>query len=150
MIRYIILRTELTNNCIFWLYKAYLNALYFLLSIYFIIMIMIFCCLVNTLLSREVTIVIIGLDKRIKSLREANKWTQTQLAKKLNITRASVNAWEMGISNPSTEYIVKLAKIFDVSTDYLLGLNNYATINITGLSISDVSIIYNLANRLKR
>lgn len=93
---------------------------------------------------------IIGLDKRIKSLRETNKWTQTQLAKKLNITRASVNAWEMGISNPSTEYIVELAKIFDVSADYLLGLNNNATININGLSVSDVSIIYNLTNRLKK
>ena len=54
---------------------------------------------------------------RIKKLREENNMTQTILAKKLGITRSSVNAWEMGISVPSTQYIVELANIFDVSTE---------------------------------
>ena len=57
---------------------------------------------------------------RIKQLRLSNNMTQTDLAKKLNITRSSVNAWEMGISTPSTAYIVELAQLFHVSTDYLL------------------------------
>ena len=39
---------------------------------------------------------------RIKSLREKQNKTQTELAKQLGITRSSVNAWEMGISVPST------------------------------------------------
>ena len=46
---------------------------------------------------------------RIKDLREENRMTQSDLARKLSITRASVNAWEMGISVPSTQYIVELA-----------------------------------------
>ena len=58
---------------------------------------------------------------RIKSLREQQNITQSDLAKQLGITRSSVNAWEMGISVPSTQYIVELAHIFNVSTDYLLG-----------------------------
>ena len=49
---------------------------------------------------------------RIKQLRLSNNMTQTELAKKLNITRSSVNAWEMGISTPSTTYIVELAQLF--------------------------------------
>ena len=39
---------------------------------------------------------------KIKLLREASHLTQTELAKKLNITRSCVNAWEMGISVPAT------------------------------------------------
>ena len=58
------------------------------------------------------------IAEKIKKLREANHWTQAQLAKKLNITRSSVNAWEMGISAPSTLYLVELSQLFMVSTDY--------------------------------
>ena len=61
---------------------------------------------------------------KIKDLREKQNLTQTALAKRLGITRSSVNAWELGISVPSTQYIVELAHIFHVSTDYLLGLTN--------------------------
>ena len=40
---------------------------------------------------------------RIKALREQKKMTQAELAKRLGITRSGVNAWEMGISVPSTQ-----------------------------------------------
>ena len=60
---------------------------------------------------------------RIKVLREQQNLTQADLAKQLGITRSSVNAWEMGISVPSTQYLMELAAIFQVSTDYLLGLS---------------------------
>ena len=92
---------------------------------------------------------VIGLDNRIKKLREAKGWTQSELGKKMKVTRASVNAWEMGISNPSTDYLVDLAKIFDVSSDFLLGLKESSTINVNGLSVNDVSIIYTIIERLR-
>ena len=57
---------------------------------------------------------------KIKFLREQIGLTQSDLAKRLGITRSSVNAWEMGSSVPSTQYVVELANIFRVSTDYLL------------------------------
>ena len=63
------------------------------------------------------------VSDRIKHLRETKAMTQSDLAKELGITRSSVNAWEMGISVPSTQYIVELASIFKVSTDYLLGVD---------------------------
>ena len=46
------------------------------------------------------------IEERIRDLREKGHMTQTALAKKLGITRSSVNAWEMGISVPSTQYLV--------------------------------------------
>lgn len=87
---------------------------------------------------------------RIKALREENRMTQSDLARKLSITRASVNAWEMGISVPSTQYIVELAGIFNVSTDYLLDVVPSASINISGLTEADVRIVYALIEHLRK
>ena len=47
---------------------------------------------------------------KIKLLREQKGLTQAELARKLGLTRAGVNAWEMGLSMPSTQYIVELAR----------------------------------------
>lgn len=49
---------------------------------------------------------------KIKMLRNANNMTQSELARKLNITRSSVNAWEMGISIPSTTFIDRTGPTF--------------------------------------
>lgn len=89
------------------------------------------------------------IAERIKFLREQKEYTQTELAKKLGITRSSVNAWEMGISVPSTQYIVELSNIFSVSTDYLLGVEKTSTIDISGLTEQDIEMIYTLAEYLK-
>lgn len=80
----------------------------------------------------------------IKSLRQRSGLTQSDLAKKLNITRSSVNAWEMGISIPSTQYVVELAQIFKVSADYILGISRDNIINIASLTEEQTKIIFSL------
>ncbi len=87
--------------------------------------------------------------EKIKQLREKNNFTQSALAKKLNVTRSSVNAWEMGISVPSTALIVDLARLFQVSTDYLLGLNETATLDISMLNDKETIILYELVQYFK-
>ena len=82
--------------------------------------------------------------ERIKQLREKNNLTQSSLAKKLNVTRSSVNAWEMGISVPSTALIVDLARLFHISTDYLLGLDENLTLDISSLNEKEIMILYEL------
>ena len=89
------------------------------------------------------------IAEKIKILREQNKWTQTQLSKKLGITRSAVNGWEMGISIPSTQYIVELAQIFKVSTDFLLGVNTTCSINVAGLTDEDIAAVNNLVKHLR-
>ena len=86
---------------------------------------------------------------KIKTLREQKGITQAELAKQLGITRSSVNAWEMGISVPSTQYIVELAYIFKVSTDYLLGVDMTSTVNVAGLSEKDIQIVNALISHLR-
>lgn len=86
---------------------------------------------------------------RIKVLREQNGLTQTDLAKRLGITRSSVNAWEMGISVPSTQYVVELAQIFKVSTDHLLCVDHTATISVAGLSEKDIQLLHSIILHLR-
>lgn len=86
---------------------------------------------------------------RIKALREQKGITQAELAKRLDITRSSVNAWEMGISVPSTQYIVELSKLFKVSTDYLLGVESSATVSVAGLTEKDIQLIHNIIEHLR-
>lgn len=81
---------------------------------------------------------------RIRQLRENRCWTQSQLARALGITRSSVNAWELGISVPSTQYMVELASLFGVSTDYLLGLEQTAAVSVSGLTEGDIQMVHQL------
>jgi len=85
----------------------------------------------------------------IKTLRKKNNLSQSSLAKKLNVTRSSVNAWEMGISVPSAPLIVKLAKLFQVSVDYLLGIKESATLDISALNEKEIMILYELIGYFK-
>ena len=63
----------------------------------------------------------IGL--RIAALRRTEGWSQAELAEKLKISPSAVGMYEQGRREPASDRIVAIAKIFDVSTDYLLGLS---------------------------
>lgn len=79
------------------------------------------------------------LGQRIYELRTARGWNQVQLAQKLNITKQTVSNWENENIQPSIEMLVRLSKLFSVSSDYLLGLNESANINVDGLPIDFVA-----------
>ena len=86
---------------------------------------------------------------RIKALRESRGWTQAELARRMNMTRNGINSWEQGLSMPSPQSLVDLARLFSVSTDYLLGVEQHNTVNVTGLDEKDVALIAQLAERLR-
>lgn len=87
--------------------------------------------------------------EKIKNLRELNQLTQSDLARKLGITRSSVNAWEMGISTPSTQYLVELAQLFRVSTDYILGIDRSLTVQMDHLAEDEKEIIFALLRKFE-
>ena len=89
---------------------------------------------------------ILSTSERIKELREKNGYTQAALAAKLSVTRACVNAWEMGISSPSTENLVELTQIFHVTSDYILGISGSESIEIGQLNPDEKNILYQLIN----
>ena len=89
------------------------------------------------------------LASKVKLLREKHNMTQADLARKIGLTRSSINSWEMGLSVPSTNYIVELSKLFNVSADYLLGLDETSTLKISGLNPKQVAILSELIECLK-
>lgn len=90
------------------------------------------------------------IGERIKMLRESHNLSQAALAKRLGITRSSVNSWELGLNVPSTQYIIELSEIFKVSTDYLLCVAKTQTLDLTGLDEEDITVLYALATHLRR
>lgn len=70
--------------------------------------------------------------KIIKELRTKNKCTQSKLASQLGVSRSTVSMWEIGSSEPDNDMLVRIAELFNVSTDYLLGVvdKNIAPISL--------------------
>lgn len=85
----------------------------------------------------------------IKALREKTGLSQSGLAKKLGVTRSAVNAWEMGLSVPTAQYLVELSRLFQVSADYLLGLKNEEAIYIDDFTEQEKKLLYSLVDYFK-
>lgn len=64
------------------------------------------------------------LSQRLKELRIEKKLTQKQLADILKTNNSSVCDWERGRTEPSVYYIIEICNYFQVSADYLLGLED--------------------------
>lgn len=90
------------------------------------------------------------LGKRIYDLRTAYGWSQVQLAEKLNISKQTVSNWENENIMPSIEMLIRLAKLFHTSTDYLLGLSDAQTINVDGLPVQFVAHLTQVIEDYKR
>lgn len=89
------------------------------------------------------------LSKRISELRVSFGWTQVQLAQKIGITKQTVSNWENDNIQPSIDMLIKLSKIFNVSTDYLLGLTPSNSINVDGLPIDFIAHIVQIIDDYK-
>lgn len=90
------------------------------------------------------------LGQRINALRTAMGWSQVLLAEKLNISKQTVSNWENDNIQPSIEMLVRIAKLFHVSTDYLLGLSNTPTLNVEGLPSAFVAHITQIIEDYKQ
>lgn len=88
------------------------------------------------------------LNERIKELRTLNGMSQVDLAARLGISKQSVSNWENDNIQPSIEMLLKLARLFSVSTDYLLGLEKRRYLEISGLSETQLTHLQQIINDL--
>lgn len=89
-------------------------------------------------------------SERLTEVRKANKLSQTEVAAKLNVTKQSVANWENGNVMPSIDMLIKISTVFNVSSDFLLGLDNRKFIDVTNLTLEETAHIQILINDLKR
>ena len=64
----------------------------------------------------------LNIGTLIRELRKEQSLTQSELAQMMQTTQDTISLWELGKSMPDIVALVKLAKLFNVSTDYLLDL----------------------------
>ena len=90
------------------------------------------------------------ISDTIRTLRERTGYSQTELAKRLSVTRSSVNAWESGLSAPTAINIIELAKLFHVSADFILEQEQTQQIDLSELTEQEIRIIYELLDYFRQ
>ena len=91
------------------------------------------------------------MNNRIKDLRTINKLTQQELAEKAKIGYRTISDYERGISTPDADSLRKLALVFNVTTDYLLGITNNPNsvkINVADADGTTMQLEYELLNKI--
>lgn len=81
-------------------------------------------------------------DKIFKQLRKSHNMTQQALGAKVGLSKAVVSNYENGIGYPSLDTLIDIAKFFNVTTDFLLGVKTGRTIDVSDLSDNQIDIIY--------
>ena len=90
------------------------------------------------------------LNEKIKALRKARNINQIQLANALGVSKQCISNWENDNIQPSIDMLIKIAKYFNVSTDYLLDLNSEKQLSVDGLSDEQIAHLSMLINDLKK
>lgn len=96
------------------------------------------------------------IGNHIRILRQARGLTQEEFANRINVAKSTVSAYENGSRLPSYDVLVKIADLFHVTTDSLLGRGSGCVIDVSGLTvrqrstIQDVVTTYQAYNRLHR
>ncbi len=91
----------------------------------------------------------INIGHNIKKYRIESKMTQGELAKQLSVTISSISAYENGLRAPSYDVIIKIASLFRVSTDNLLGHSNSFSSDIGELTAEQKLVVYEIIELYK-
>ncbi|MBO5021077.1 MAG: helix-turn-helix transcriptional regulator [Clostridia bacterium] len=90
------------------------------------------------------------LNEKLREIRTAKKLSQVELARLLGVTKQCVSNWENDNIQPSIEMLVKIATTLQVSTDYLLSIENKRVLDVTNLSEETIQHIQQIINDLKK
>ncbi len=91
----------------------------------------------------------VDLGVRLKALRKSQGMTQLQVAERVGISKAMVSSYELSARQPSYDVLVRLAALYGVTTDYLLGIERDRVVSVNGLSESNIALINDLVKALK-
>ena len=97
----------------------------------------------------------VELGTKLRELRRKQNWTQSQVAQRTGGTASVVSAYENGIRQPSYEVLIKLARLYNVTSDHLLGISgrrlpdSQYLISLDGLTPAKISLVLQLIDALK-
>jgi len=91
----------------------------------------------------------VDFGSKLKQLRIDKGLSQPQLAERIGISKGMISAYENTSRYPSNDILIKIARVFRVSTDYLLGVERNKTIDISKLNDKQTEIITKLVDEFK-
>lgn len=91
----------------------------------------------------------VNMGEKLKYLRQTKKLTQKQVADRLGLAVSAISSYESGSRYPSYESLIKLACMFHVSTDYLLGITDKRIIDVSDLNTEEIELLSQLADKLR-
>lgn len=86
---------------------------------------------------------------KLKQLRTTQNLTQQQLAERLGVAKSVVSYYESGDRFPSYDVLVKIARTFHVTTDYLLDVERKRVLDVSDLSENDIAVLITVADALR-
>lgn len=84
------------------------------------------------------------MSSKLRNLRIQNNLTQAQLAERFGVTTSAVSSYESGTRFPTYDTLIKYSRIFHVTTDYILGLDSKAAIDVSDLNDEEMSAIMDI------
>lgn len=81
------------------------------------------------------------LNSTIRQLRITHGFSQVEFAKLIGVTKQCVSNWENDNVLPSIEMLIKIADLFQVSTEYLLGRSHKITLDVSDLTADQIGHI---------
>ena len=87
---------------------------------------------------------------RLKELRINKGLRQEQVAKLIGVNKSAISTYENDTRQPSFEILVRLANLYRVTTDYLLGQTNTRSVDLSGLSEQEASLICELVETMSK
>ena len=87
--------------------------------------------------------------ERIKELRLSLGLNQIQFGKKINVSKQCVSNWESGYIQPSIDILIRISQTFSVSADYLLGLSDKCTLDVSVLSTEQIFHLQCIINYIR-
>ena len=88
-------------------------------------------------------------SQRLKKLRTDKHLTQAQVAKRVGVTASMVSSYETDIRLPSYDVMMRLADLFGVSVDYLLGREEKRLLDISELTDAEAAVVCDMVNSLR-
>jgi len=87
---------------------------------------------------------VVGIGQKLKQLRLENCLQQDQVSRLVGVERSTVSSWENDLRQPSYGVLVRLADVYGVTTDYLLGRSDNRALDLSGLTEDEAAVICKL------
>lgn len=91
----------------------------------------------------------VEMGNKLRRLRKAKRMTQEELGHAVGVSNVMISSYELSTRQPAYEVLIRLAKFFEVSIDYLFGLEKELAVSVEGLSDKHLALVISIIDQLR-